>query len=137
MADLIASKKCLNCHSDLSQKKGKLAPVFCSNSCRSNYWQRSDRLEKAGKPIEEVVKILNQNPSKKRVKLKNLPKVVANTPAEVKKEVSDNMDNQEILAQIAAIRAEKIPELRNTTLGRKSWNIEQEKKIAELKSKLK
>lgn len=43
-----------------------------------------------------------------------------------------------ILKQIEAIRAEKIPDLRNKSdLGRKSWKIEQQKRIEELKQQLK
>ena len=46
------------------------------------------------------------------------------------------IDNSEILKQIEAIRAEKIPKDRDTILGRKLWRIEQDNRIGELKSKL-
>jgi hypothetical protein len=45
-------------------------------------------------------------------------------------------DKGEILQQIAAIKAEKIPEHRNTPMGRRVWVKEQQKRIAELESKL-
>lgn len=38
--------------------------------------------------------------------------------------------------QIKAIQAEKIPEHRNTPLGRKAWTIEQQNRINELKTSL-
>lgn len=44
--------------------------------------------------------------------------------------------NDAILKQIEAIRAEKVPYNRDTILGRKSWTMEQQKRIQELQSKL-
>lgn len=45
---------------------------------------------------------------------------------------------EEILEQIKAIRAEKIPELRNkSVLGQKSWASDQKKRIQELENQLK
>ena len=38
--------------------------------------------------------------------------------------------------QIALIRAEKIPKDRDTIFGRKSWALDQKKRILELESKL-
>ena len=49
-----------------------------------------------------------------------------------------SFENEDILAQIKAIREEKIPELRNrTALGQRSWALDQKKRIQELESKLK
>lgn len=45
--------------------------------------------------------------------------------------------NGEIMAQIAAIRAEKIPKDRDTVMGRKSWELDQRKRIEELQNQLK
>jgi predicted Holliday junction resolvase-like endonuclease len=45
-------------------------------------------------------------------------------------------DNTEIKKQIEAIRAEKIPKERDTILGRKIWNSEQENRIKELFNQL-
>lgn len=41
-----------------------------------------------------------------------------------------------IREQIAAIRAEKIPPERNTPMGKKAWQIDQQKRIQELQNKL-
>lgn len=46
-------------------------------------------------------------------------------------------ETSKILDQIAAIRAEKIPESRNTPLGKRSWELDQRKRIEELQNKLK
>lgn len=47
------------------------------------------------------------------------------------------VDNSEIEKQIAAVKAEKIPPERNTTLGKKIWQKEQENRINELKLQIK
>jgi endogenous inhibitor of DNA gyrase (YacG/DUF329 family) len=49
---------------------------------------------------------------------------------------SVEVDRDEIKSQIAAIQSEKIPKERDTIYGRKIWQKEQDKKIAELKNKL-
>lgn len=49
----------------------------------------------------------------------------------------DKLRNMDIEDKIWAIRAEKCPKERDTALGRKSWQLEQEKRIEELKKTLK
>lgn len=46
-------------------------------------------------------------------------------------------ETNKILDQIAAIRAEKIPKERDTTYGRRAWQLDQQKRIQELQAKLK
>src|SRR6185503_3396967 len=48
--------------------------------------------------------------------------------------IADGIDQQEasLKAKIASIRAEKLPDYRNTPMGKKSWQIEQNNKINEL-----
>ncbi len=48
----------------------------------------------------------------------------------------DPKEKMEIYQKIAAIRAEKIPDYRNTSLGKKVWQKEQDDKIRELQKKL-
>jgi hypothetical protein len=141
MGDIIETKKCLNCNSQLEQSEGKRSKVFCDSTCRSNYWQRSEALEKQGKNAEEIVAYLAKNFATKRPKkLKNFHKVIAETPQEVVeyvKEVMDDQENEDIKRQIAAIKAEKIPEHRNkSSFGRKSWEMEQKNRIEELQKQL-
>lgn len=49
---------------------------------------------------------------------------------------SEMPDKDAILKQIQAIRAEKCPEHRNTPLGKKAWQIEQNKRIEALQNQL-
>jgi hypothetical protein len=50
--------RCLNCGKKLVHTEGKRAKVFCDTTCRSNYWQKSDRLEKKGFSAEKIVKTI-------------------------------------------------------------------------------
>ena len=52
-------------------------------------------------------------------------------------ELAIKLHNEEIQKKIAAIQKETIPFHRNTPLGKKVWEKEQEKKITELQSRLK
>lgn len=49
---------------------------------------------------------------------------------------TDPLLKMEIQRQIESIRAEKIPKERDTVFGRKSWQIDQQKRIQELQQKL-
>jgi endogenous inhibitor of DNA gyrase (YacG/DUF329 family) len=51
-------------------------------------------------------------------------------------DLANKMSNEEIEKQIEAIKAEKIPSHITTSMGKKSWNFDQQKKINELKNKL-
>lgn len=48
----------------------------------------------------------------------------------------DPLRKMEIQRQIESIRAEKIPKERDTVFGRKSWQLDQHKRIQELQNKL-
>jgi len=48
-------KQCLNCGKALNRIEGKREKVFCNTTCRSNYWQKSERLEKKGLTVEQIV----------------------------------------------------------------------------------
>ena len=60
----ICFMKCLNCNSELIQIKGKREKIFCDSTCRSNYWQKSDRLEKEGFSVEEIVDKIKKSKGK-------------------------------------------------------------------------
>ena len=53
------------------------------------------------------------------------------------KSILEPPNTEEIQKQIAAIKAEKIPEQRNTIYGRKVWQKEQDEKINALQKQLK
>lgn len=68
---------------------------------------------------------------------KRQTKVINLTPDPTPTNYTINTTNKdEILKQIADIRAEKIPDGRNTIMGRKSWNLEQAEKIKSLQKQL-
>ncbi len=87
--NVINTKECLNCGKDLHNLPKKRKKVFCNNTCRSNYWQKSDRLEKQGKSIDEIVNILN----KQRKEKKKEVKVVHLTPENKVKFVPPTKDS--------------------------------------------
>lgn len=57
--------------------------------------------------------------------------------SEEAEEIQIKAHNEEIQKQITAIQKETIPSHRNTSIGKKVWEIEQSKRISELRSKLK
>jgi hypothetical protein len=91
------------------------------------------------KEIEAIIQKVRENNEPKN---KERIEKERNTPHEIKAEYPSiveeeyQMDSSDVEAQIKAIRAEKIPTERNTHMGRKIWQLEQDKKIAELKNKL-
>jgi hypothetical protein len=64
----------------------------------------------------------------------NYPKTSKIAPKEVM--VPGRDPKNSIQERIEAILAEKIPEQRNTPLGRKSWNLEQRQRVEALKKEL-
>lgn len=87
--------------------------------------------------VDKLLSILDDYGFKK---IANFQKVLDETPQEVKNLVAsqmDELDNEEIQKQIAAIRAEKIPDHRNTSIGKRVWLVEQSKKIEDLRKQLK
>lgn len=63
--------KCLNCDADLMQGKGKREKIFCDSTCRSNYWQKSKRLENEGLSVEEIIAKIKKS-KKSEVKISDL-----------------------------------------------------------------
>lgn len=100
--------KCLTCGGQIEQKKGKRTRLYCSDLCRVRHFQKHGK---------QTVK---------KIESKTTP---AATPV--------IEPNEAILNQIAVVRAELIPIHRNTTMGRKTWLDDQQKRIIELESKLK
>lgn len=132
--------KCLNCGKDLVHVEGRRKKKYCDENCKGQFF-RKVKHEPKYVQIETFNKMLGEyelaklklqeflNPSDKRVDIQdNKPSLPIETPL---------ADNSEILQQIDAIKAEKIPPERNTTNGRKVWAIDQAKRIKELESKLK
>lgn len=47
---------CLNCGSEIKQLPKKRKKIFCDSTCRSNYWQKSSRLETKGLSNDDIIK---------------------------------------------------------------------------------
>lgn len=128
--------KCLNCGKAVKQTTGKRAKTYCNEKCRQTHWQKKNKeahppARKPGRPKKEekaplVVTITEiDNVVTERRDLK----VMSQEPVEL-------VDKGELQNQIAAIKAEKIPKHRDTTFGRKSWAIDQQKRIQKLQNDL-
>lgn len=115
---------CLNCNKELEQIKGKRERKFCNSTCRSNFWQKENRKNKLPLPKDYV-----------EMKDIRISENILHT--DTIKENIEVIDNSEIEKQIAEIKEEKIPAERDTPFGKKIWSAEQEKRIVELKNKLK
>lgn len=62
---------------------------------------------------------------------------IEQSKGEIHKHVPENsISNEDIEKQIKAIKAEKIPSHITTSMGKKAWNFDQQKRINELKNKL-
>lgn len=141
MTDKCARPQCDN---ELKHIEGRKRKKYCSRECKLRHWQQLNPVKKDKKyvrvPIEDYEKFF----SKKAISAGTMvladgnveikPSNTITTPKEALVEVS--LDELEIKKQIAAIQAEKIPKERDTFYGRKSWKIEQDNKIKELREKL-
>ncbi len=129
-------ENCIYCGEKMESKTAK--KKFCSAKCRVYYKRELERgtlmLPKVGDEFSgaDVIKRKQHNHSLTvtvRPKFTPLP---PSTPPPAR-----SAEELDIEVQIAAIRAEKMPEWRNTAQGRKSWVFDQNKRIVELKAKLK
>lgn len=68
--------KCLNCGKEISQTPKKRERRFCDSTCRSNYWQKQNRInnttiesvkieKKDNKTVTKVVLNVNDKPVRK------------------------------------------------------------------------
>lgn len=138
-------EKCIQCSKELHHVPGRKEKSFCDVNCRNKYFyaKRKKEIEDAKvafinlpSDYEEVKKIgiLTKDGEIKPLKVKKQgsPKNACDVP----EQIIQQPEKEAILAQISAIKAEKCPDHRNTSLGRKSWQIEQDKRIQELQNKL-
>lgn len=121
---------CKHCGTDLIHVPGRKKKDFCNVNCR-NKWFYAERK----RLLAEALKSMAQLPPD----YVNVKKVgILTKDGEVKPLVlpKPKINNEAILSQIAAIKAEKVPKERDTLNGRKSWQIDQNKRIIELQDKL-
>lgn len=111
-----------SCGKKLTHVEGRKQKSFCDVNCRNKYFY-----SKRKKLIETALSVgCETNAQNITPPTKELKPAVEEKPNDV----------TDIQKQIASIRAEKVPKERDTIIGRKSWSIEQEKRIKELKEKI-
>lgn len=130
--------ECLNCTNELVNLPKKRAKIFCSNTCRTHYWQKAKKLEDAGKSVEEIVKTIKKEkkPQNKTAAAPEIPKTTNTAtekkelPVEPKKELSATE------RRIKEIEAELKSPPNNPIIGIKMWTATRVKEIEKLKSPL-
>lgn len=118
---------------------------FCSAKCRV-YWNRE---KKYSNVISKIDPKAGDRAVLNKVEIENLKKppithyVADKFVMEVKEYPltpedceQPNISPEEIKKEISRLMGEQIPKERDTSLGRKSWNKERDKKIEELKKQL-
>jgi hypothetical protein len=130
-------ENCLHCAKPLTHVPGRKEKSFCDTNCRNKFfYAKNKRLVEAakGNMAAELDKSINL-----RKKAKDEPYIAPPIPPAIPEEVFPirQIHNGEIMKQIEAIKAEKIPKERDTSNGRKSWSFDQQKRIQELQNKLK
>jgi hypothetical protein len=138
-------KDCLQCSKPLVHVPGRKEKSFCDVNCRNKYFyaQRKKQILDAkailvsfpadsggAKPLTFA------KPNKKPREIATVdPMEEVHLAAECSYD-SPRIDEGAIREQIKIIKAEKCPAYRNTSIGKKSWEIEQKKRIKELENKL-
>lgn len=121
---------CKHCGTDLIHVPGRKKKDFCNVNCR-NKWFYAERKRLLAEALKSMVQLPPDYVNVKKVG-------ILTKDGEVKPLVlpKPKINNEAILSQIAAIKAEKVPKERDTLNGRKSWQIDQNKRIIELQDKL-
>ena len=150
------SDKCKNptCSNELVHVEGRRKKEYCSTACKNKVNNPiSYAKRKAGKPeikyipIEEWNKLVSDNTllleeiafyKNKLADKSEIKSTLKNTDTAGEERTNSSFDNvplssEEGLAKIREIRAERIPKERDTSIGKKVWQNDQEKRILELK----
>lgn len=116
--------ECPICKKEFNEKTGRRPKRFCSDGCKVKFW---NAFKKANtKPREPQIQDLNEFTNQ-------VPNLTKEPP---KSNYTITANREEILKQIEKIREEKLPEHRNTSIGRKSWAFEQSNRIKSLQKQL-
>ena len=133
--------KCLNCEKEIISIEGRRAKKYCDNKgkCKGEYFRKLKKVadfvpkSKYDDLNNRYNQLINATRGKDENGVNN-DEVRNDNP---EKAEFDAVYNKEIIAQISAIKYEKIPKDRDTSLGRRIWQGEQNLKIKQLQSKLK
>lgn len=134
-------EKCLQCSKQLKHVPGRKQKSFCDVNCRNKYFyaQRKKQITDAKAflvPLPpdyfEVNKAATLAKEVAPDELDRLSNLIKESP-----DAASVLEHARIGDRIRAIKSEKIPESRDTVLGRKAWAIEQQKRITELEKQIK
>jgi len=139
-------EKCLQCNKALQHVPGRKQKSFCDVNCRNKYFyaQKKKQIEDAKAilaslppdyPVPNKVAVLAKDGGIKQILPKPGKEPKTEPISNFEKAISDTA-KEAILKQIAAIRAEKVPKDRDTVFGRKSWALDQKKRIEELEKQI-
>lgn len=157
-------EKCLQCSKELKHVPGRKQKSFCDVNCRNKYFYAKRKQEialaKAILPSPPVivngpefsvphpitgpkaaVALHNAENKGQSTEIHNTAKKKADellkpvAPSGFEAAISEAAQKQ-IREDIARIKAERCPPERDTPIGRKSWQIDQQKRIKELQDKL-
>lgn len=156
MIYLSGMKNCLRCTKPLVHVPGRKEKSFCDVNCRNKYFyaQRKKQIEDAKALLvslppdyveikkvailtkEGELKPIFPGPRKKPKNQENLELDVNSLPSEKTSYDGPRIDEADIREQIKNIKSEKVPKERDTLWGKKSWQIEQDKRVQELENQL-
>lgn len=126
---------CLQCGKELTHVEGRKRKHFCDNNCKNkHFYAERQKLIKAA--LSNRPQISVQDLTKGTQEVKSITEPLPTTNYTITPKPPTTLDEQELKKQIADIRAEKIPAHRDSTLGRKSWQQEQQKRISELQKQI-
>lgn len=133
---------CLRCKKEIEANTGRRPRKYCSDNCRQRDYQEKKKENQINITLRELKQ--EKKPSKEAIAAASisahslgyiLSKI--KDPLTETREIPEESSNSIIKEAIAAIKAEKIPEYRSkTTMGRKSWELDQKKRIQELENQL-
>lgn len=143
--------KCLNCSKELEHTKGKKKKKYCNDICKVQYWNKMHvghvkkyvQMKTYEKLLSQIAEN-NKPENKKRIleerntvndwaaKHNNELSKIVNQPLSVD-ECIPEIDNSEIEKQIADVKKLVKPD----GMNQKVWEFDQNKRLKELKSKLK
>lgn len=150
----LGMEKCLQCSKELIHVPGRKQKSFCDVNCRNKYFyaKRKQEIALAKAALSLPPLIINGPEFSTPYPLTGPKASVALHNAENKDQFTQTAHmtkkqfealnepiekNEDIQRKIDEIRKEKIPKERDTPIGRKSWQIDQQKRIQELKNQLK
>lgn len=129
-------EKCLQCSKALQHVPGRKQKSFCDVNCRNKYFyaKRKKESEDARVVLSSQIKITT--PGNEQVSLEWSPEAHKKARVKVVAKVL-SLGDEVIRGQIKSILDEKCPKERDTPLGRKSWALEQKKRIEDLEKQIK